>query len=79
MASVVSSQVDKILYVLGSEGSLHTGVSVLLLVLCECVDISVHLYCCLFEGMELSGHPCSKLLLLRCLVMGDSRHSINLS
>lgn len=49
--------------------SLHTGVSVLLFVLCESVNISVHLYCCLFEGVELGGHLCSKLLFLSCLVM----------
>lgn len=67
MASDVSSQVEKILYVLGSEGSLHTGVSVLLFVLCKYVDISVHLCCCLFEQAELGGHLCSKLLSLKCL------------
>lgn len=68
MASDVPSQVKKIFNVLGSEGSLHTGVSVLLFVLCEYGNISVHLCCFLSEPVELGGHLCSKLLFLRCLV-----------
>lgn len=45
----------------------------MLLCCCLCcvsiMDISVHLYCFLFEGVELGGHLCSKLPFLRCLVL----------
>lgn len=34
----------------------------------RCVDIAVPLYCFLFGPVELGGHPCSRLLLLKGLV-----------
>lgn len=70
MASDVSSEVEKIVYVLGSEGSLHTGVSVLLFVLCEYCG---HFCTSLLLSVELGGHLCSKLPFLRCLVMHFQR------